>query len=667
MSSWNGWHWPGALAHRGFRRLALALVLSSFGDWLGFLATTALATQLVSGFDAKSFAVGGVLAFRLLPGVLLAPVVGVIADRFDRRSIMVISDLLRFGLFLSIPLVATLTWLLVATALVEVLSLVWIPAKEASVPTLAKEHLESANQISLFASYGSAPLAAIVFGVLGVLSVRTGQSAANLALYVNAGTFLFAAVQVFGIREIPTRQQVRGQSTDAQAVQSQGVVASIREGLRFAGTSDLVRGLLVGMLGALAAAGVVVGNGRLFTETVLGGGEAAFALLFGAVFVGIALGVALGPRMIRDMSRRRALGPAIVGAGLCLVFMSVVPVLALVVFATVVLGAFAGLAYVLGLTLLGLEVADEVRGRTFGLVNTLMRLSLLLSVTVAPALAGVIGRHRLHDFAGSGLTLDINGVSVTLVLGGLLAALVGVACFRSLDDHPHIRFRSDLHGLVRRHHRRSSSYRGVFVVFEGGEGAGKSTQVQKMAAAFAEAGEEVVVTREPGATLAGAAIRALLLDPATSLSARAEAMLYAADRAEHVATVVSPALARGALVISDRYVDSSLAYQGAGRTLPANEVAQLSQWATGGLLPDLTVLLDVDPAQGLSRATGSPDRIEQESLEFHRAVRASFLALAASDPHRYLVVDATLSPDDVHRLVMLRAEPLVSVRRMVRL
>ena len=165
MSSWNGWRWPGALAHRGFRRLSLALALSSFGDWLGFLAMTAMATQLVDGFDAKSFAVGGVLAFRLLPAVLLAPVVGVLADRFDRRAVMVVTDLLRFGLFLSIPLGRTAsTWLLVASALVEVLSLMWIPAKEASVPTLAKGQLESANQISLFVTYGTAPVAAVVFG-----------------------------------------------------------------------------------------------------------------------------------------------------------------------------------------------------------------------------------------------------------------------------------------------------------------------------------------------------------------------------------------------------------------------------------------------------------------------------------------------------------------------
>ena len=644
--------WPGALAQTGFRRLSLALALSSFGDWLGFLATTALAAQLVHGFETQSFAIGAVLAFRLLPGVLLAPLVGVVADRFDRRLTMVTSDLLRFGLFLSIPLVDTLAWLFVASALVEVLSLIWIPAKEASVPHLAKDKLESANQISLFATYGTAPVAAVVFGVLGALSVRTGESAAHIALYVNAGTFLFAALQVFRIREIPSRAE----SGPTAAVPT--VLQSVREGLRFAHTSPLVRGLLVAMLGALAATGVVVGNGKTFTDSVLEGGEAAFALLFGSVFVGIALGVAFGPRVVRDISRRRVLGPSIVGAGLCLGFMAVVPVLALVVFATVLLGAFAGLAYVTGLTLLGGEVEDSLRGRTFGLVNTLMRLALLLSVTVAPALAGVIGIHRWGE-------IDINGASVTLLLGGLLAAVVGVLSFRTMNDRPGVRLAAELFTVLRRGPATSPEYDGLFVVFEGGEGAGKSTQAARLATVLEAAGHEVVVTREPGGTEIGKRIRALLLDPATSLSARAEALLYAADRAQHVAMVVRPALQRGAVVISDRYVDSSLAYQGAGRALDTEEVAELSQWATEGLRPDLTVLLDIDPAVGLARATGSPDRIEQESLTFHRAVRQGFLDLAAAEPGRYLVLGATQTADAIHAAVASRVMPLVPARTLV--
>ena len=172
------------------------------------------------------------------------------------------------------------------------------------------------------------------------------------------------------------------------------------------------------------------------------------------------------------------------------------------------------------------------------------------------------------------------------------------------------------------------------------------------------AGRDVVVTREPGATKVGARIRGLLLDrdppDPDTLAPRAEALLYAADRAHHVATVVRPALARGAVVISDRYVDSSLAYQGAGRVLPVNEVSWLSAWATGGLKPDLVVLLDVDPSIGLARAHNrgeGVDRLEAEALPFHERVRYAFLDLAAADPNRYLVVDASRPAESVAAMV----------------
>ena len=660
MTAPRSFRWPGALRYRGFRQLSLALALSSFGDWLGYLAVTALATQLVSGFTAKSFAVGGVLAFRLLPAVALAPFVGVLADRFDRRLTMVVSDVVRFALFVTIPIVGTLTWLIVASALVEVLGLIWVPAKEASVPHLAKDRLESANQISLFTTYGTAPVAAVVFGVLGLLSTVTTQSAANLAMYVDAGTFLFAAAQVSRIRDIPSR--IEAPAGEAPAT----VVSSVRDGLAFAGSSPIVRGVLVAMLGALAAAGVVIGNGKLFTETVLAGGEPAYALLFGAVFVGIASGVALGPKALGTMSRRRALGPCIVCAGSGLVFMAVVPVLALVVLATAWVGFFAGIAYVLGLTLLGGEVADEVRGRTFGLVNTLMRIDLLVVLAVGPPLAGLIGVRKVPLPGNGSHSLAVNGVSVTLLVGGVLGVVVGVLSFRTMDDRPGVRLRHDLVGLVRRP-RHDPAYAGTFVVLEGGEGAGKSTQLVLLAAWLEEQGHEVVCTREPGATPIGARVRALLLDPATGdLAPRTEALLYAADRAQHVATVLVPGLQRGAVVVSDRYVDSSLAYQGAGRALPVAEVAQLSRWATQGLRPTLTVLLDVEPSVGLARATGSPDRIELESLSFHQAVRNGFLALARADQDHYLVVSAELPPDQVHAEIVDRLGQVLPARSLDR-
>jgi dTMP kinase len=205
---------------------------------------------------------------------------------------------------------------------------------------------------------------------------------------------------------------------------------------------------------------------------------------------------------------------------------------------------------------------------------------------------------------------------------------------------------------------------GVFIAFEGGEGAGKSTQVARLEAWLVERGRSVRTTREPGATGLGATVRSIVLDPAnTGLSARAEALLYAADRAQHVHEVVRPALAEGRVVVTDRYVDSSLAYQGAGRAFDLEQVRSISRWATDGLRPDLTVLLDVAPEVGLARARGraAADRLEGESVEFHQRVRDTFRALAAAQPQRYLVLDATGSPDALAGAVRDRVAPLLGV------
>jgi dTMP kinase len=187
----------------------------------------------------------------------------------------------------------------------------------------------------------------------------------------------------------------------------------------------------------------------------------------------------------------------------------------------------------------------------------------------------------------------------------------------------------------------------MLIAFEGGEGVGKSTQVTRAAVWLRELGRDVVETREPGGTPLGTELRRLVLDPAGHVTPRAEALLYAADRAQHVDTVIRPALAAGAVVLTDRFVDSTLAYQGAGRGLADAEI--VTRWATGGLVPDLTVLLDLDPRVGLARAgaRSAPDRLEASSLAFHDAVRAGFLALAARAPDRYDVIDAGLAADAV--------------------
>jgi dTMP kinase len=191
---------------------------------------------------------------------------------------------------------------------------------------------------------------------------------------------------------------------------------------------------------------------------------------------------------------------------------------------------------------------------------------------------------------------------------------------------------------------------GFFFAFEGGEGTGKTTQLKVLGDALAERGYEVVLTHEPGDSPVGARLRQLLLDPATVVTAQTEALLYAADRAEHVAHVVNPALERGAIVLTDRYIDSSIAYQGFARGLDIEEVTRTSRWATGGLLPQLTLVLDLPAEDGLRRArgrSGRADRLEAEAIDFHERVRAGFLELAKADPARYAVIAANGAPDQV--------------------
>jgi dTMP kinase len=193
---------------------------------------------------------------------------------------------------------------------------------------------------------------------------------------------------------------------------------------------------------------------------------------------------------------------------------------------------------------------------------------------------------------------------------------------------------------------------GALIAFEGVEGAGKSTQLDRLRCELERRGHEVVVTREPGGTPVGERVREVLLDPAVDLDPRAEALLFAAARAQLVEQVIRPALEHGAVVLCDRYLDSSLAYQGAGRRLGRAPVEAVNHFATGGLLPDLVVLLDLDPAEGLARRQGRRDRIEVEDLAFHRRVRDAFRELAAADPRRFAVVDAAGPADQVADTVL---------------
>ena len=202
---------------------------------------------------------------------------------------------------------------------------------------------------------------------------------------------------------------------------------------------------------------------------------------------------------------------------------------------------------------------------------------------------------------------------------------------------------------------------GLFITLEGGDGSGKSTQIRHLIGFLEEQGRTVVESREPGGTDLGVELREIILHRRGYIAPRAEALLYAADRAHNIATKVRPALEAGSVVVQDRYIDSSVAYQGAGRVLDAGEVRGISEWATDGLVPDLTILLDLDPVLGRARiAGGKYDRLEEEKDDFHGRVRAAYLAIAGTEPERFLVLDATRERDDLEEVIRARVSALLA-------
>ncbi len=653
----------GVLAIPAFRKLWNSMVFSSLGDWLGLLATTAMAQQLSGGsYATANFAIAGVFIARLLPAVFLGPIAGVIADRFDRRCLMFNVDIMRAALYISIPIVNTYFWLYTAMILVECLTLFWSPAKEASVPNLVpRDKLESANQVSLLAAYGTAPIAAILFSLLTLISSAIAaisplipSDSIAIALYLNALSFLFAAWTVFGIKEIPRGAASKSQSDD-------NVAQSLIQGWKAVSESKIIRGLIIGMVGAFSAAGAVIGLARTFVGD-LGGGDAAYGVLFGSVFTGLAIGIAFGPKIFAQFSRRRLFGASLTTSGLFLVLLALISNLVLSVIIVAILGAFSGIAWVTGFTMLGMEVHDDVRGRTFAFVQSIIRITLVAVLAIAPIIAATIGE---HSYQFENFTLDYNGAQITIGIAGLIAVLIGSVSYHQMKDRPNVSLWSDIKSALQGElgSITGAPTQGIFIAFEGGEGTGKSTQSKLLAQWLEQEGESVVLTREPGGTDLGKDLRKILLGHETgAISPRAEALLYAADRSHHVYSVIRPALDRGDVVITDRYFDSSAAYQGAGRILNPSEVARISRWATESLYPTLTILIDVTAEIGLGRLQ-SRDRLEAESDDFHERVRQEYLQIAMMDPERYFVVDGTQPVNEIHRQITEHVRGLQALKR----
>jgi dTMP kinase len=421
------------LAIPAFRRLWGVTAITAVAEWQSLLALSALATHLTSGYQAQSFALGGVVATKLLPALLLGPLAGALADKLDRRHQMVVCDVLRAGLFLSIPLVGELAWLFVATFLIELCALFWIPAKDASIPNLLRrpDQVETANQLSLVMTYGAAVLVgAGVFSALSKLGpVLSGpEGPAYLALSINGVAYACCAL-VVGTRipEISGRAATRRL---AGRVAEPGLLTMLRDGVAFFRGTPLVRGLVSGILGAFAAGGAVIACAKLYA-TSLGGGDAAYGLLFASLFLGLGLGMALAPVAAQRVRHRGLFGLAIVTAGLALVIVALAPHLYAALVGVILVGSGGGVAFLTGLTIIGAQIADEMRGRTIAFVQSLVRLDLLASMAVVPFSVGLVQQRTVVLF-GEQATID--GTRPVLLCAGLLAAVVGMIAHRQMDD-----------------------------------------------------------------------------------------------------------------------------------------------------------------------------------------------------------------------------------------
>ncbi|MFI5662739.1 dTMP kinase [Streptomyces sp. NPDC051684] len=673
------------------KRLWSAQLVGGVGDVIGLLVLVVLAVQTAipeesfgGGYRGVAFAVAAVFGARILStllfgAVLLGPLTQLTTPGgpLDRRWTMVGADGVRAALLIVAPLWVdwvpdnALAMLLVTAFVGGVAERFWTVAKASAAPALLPpppiegasvrplpDHTDALRRLSLRTGFVAVPLGAaglvLVTLVQNLIAAGVDWFASHqvaLSSYVGAGLFA-ASLSVVFFLELPDTQTPRARSP-LEGLRRPSTGTGVDKG-----RTGAIRLLVLAcscVAGAIAAAVAV----SVLHAKDLGGGPVTFGLLVLGLTGGTVVGIRTAPKVLPPLSRRRLFALAIALTGIALLAAGLVPDVTSVILLVTIAGVTAGIAANTGHALLDQETEDHRRARTTEHLQAVVRVCVALGALLAPVLAALIGPHHLES---GKFVFAHGGAAFTLMLVGALLLPVAALVLAKADDRSGVPLRHDLRDALLGGNDpvQAPAATGFFIALEGGDGAGKSTQAEALAEWIRGKGHEVVVTREPGATPVGKRLRSILLDVSSAgLSHRAEALLYAADRAEHVDTVVRPALERGAVVISDRYIDSSVAYQGAGRDLSPTEVARINRWATSGLVPNLTVLLDVDPEAARERFTEAPDRLESEPMEFHTRVRSGFLTLAAGDPGRYLVVDAGQEPEAVTTVVRHRLDVLL--------
>ncbi|MGE0877801.1 MAG: MFS transporter [Acidimicrobiia bacterium] len=427
-------------------RLWLAQVMSSLGDWIGLVAVIALARRL--GGKSPEAAISLVTSARIIPGFFLSQLAGVVVDRWNRKRVMVTCDLIRGAVMLSLPWLDTIWQLVLASLVLEVATLLWSPAKEASVPNLVPaEHLTTVNSLSLAAAYGTFPPAAILFSLLSKLAewlsgfsafhVLDSLNNESLALYFDALTFVLSALMISTLPLVHRRRSEEARRAHAEEAKAHSFVREIRDGWHFIFLTPIVRGVMVAIGCGFVGGGMLVPLGPLFARDVLKGGDATFGLMLTALGWGLAIGVIALSALQRRLPKAKVFTLAVFGAGASLVAAAAMSSSRVAFVFVLGLGVCAGAVYVLGFTVLHESVDDEFRGRTFSALYTLVRMCLLISYALGPFLSKALdslSNHLIDRDLDIGIRLFLPGVRLTLWLAGVIiigAAALALKSFRA--------------------------------------------------------------------------------------------------------------------------------------------------------------------------------------------------------------------------------------------
>jgi dTMP kinase len=427
----------------GFIPLIGAQFVSSLGDWIGLLAII----DIAKGVSGSGTGIGLVMVARMLPGFVLAPLGGAFLDRWNRKVVMVTCDIGRFALLMVLPFWHNLLGLVVLSFLIEILTLLWGPAKDASVPNIVKDpdQLASANTLGLVAAYGTFLVGAVVFAILAGVSKWLGDFSHLvvfhdqpnlLPIWVDASTFLVSA---FLISRLTLEEHERGA---IKRVPFSQTWHDIVDGLQFVRSNPLVRGVMIGLAGGLIGGGMIIPLGPLFAQDVLGGGNSSFGILMIAFGVGAAIGVVTLLAVQRRLPRQAVFTASVVTTGAAIIGTGAVSSLAPALLLCALVGAGAGCGYITGFTVLQERVSDDMRGRTFSTLYTLVRFCLLLSLTIGPFISSALGSLSKSVTDSSvkigSVHLSLPGPRLALWFGGLITILSGLAARRRMRMVRHV-------------------------------------------------------------------------------------------------------------------------------------------------------------------------------------------------------------------------------------